>query len=374
MKAFSVIAIFALLLSVLAVTVASAEETAENIELTDQPASEEEAELAESQINQEYPELGEDVGAMPDQPLRYRLKLFGEGLALGLTFNAQKRAEKQLEIANRRLLEMKNMIAKNKLKQAERLQERYEERIQRANEILQSLQENGNQAAILAVSRNIAKLQLRIENHEMAIEALKNAVAERNLTEEQKAKLESVLERMQNRTETMKNRAEQRQENIKERLRAVTNKSESEVEEILDKEVNAELEQAREKIAARWITRTENSLARINQRIQEQKMRGIDASEFESFAEEIKENLAEAKASYDAGNYKEAMSILKPVNNYGRQLSQVVRLRNTARVQALKEIRQKELNKLAKVKEEIRERVSEGVKERLGDSRILRGR
>ena len=349
MKTFIAVAIFALVLSVLATAVVSAEETV----LLNQPVSAAEADLTDSQINQDYPELAEDAGATPDQPLRYGLKRMGEGLALGLTFNKEKRAEKQLEIAQKRLLEMKKMIAKNKLQQAEKLQARYEERIQRANEILQGLQEDGSQAAILANAKNIAKLQNRIENHEMAIEALKNVIAEKNMTDEQKAKLEAVLESMENKTEAMKANAEQRQDKIKDRLRAVTNKSESEVDALLKNATNSELEQAREKIAARWITRTEDSLARINQKLNDERLKGINTSQFESFSAEVRAKLADAKAAYAAGNYEEALKILKPVNNYGRQLSQAVKFRNEARLQALKDVRDKEVAKLQVIKEKI---------------------
>jgi hypothetical protein len=358
MKNLIAFAIFALVLSVFASVAVSAED---NVVVLNQNNGD----ATETQINQEYPELAGDAGATPDQPIQYGLKTFGERLALGLTFNKEKRAQKELDIAQKRLLEMKKMIAKNKLQQAERLQAAYEERIQKASDLLAQIKENGNQATIVAGAKSLALLQGKVQNHEMAIEALKNVLAEKNLTDEQKAKLESVLERMENKTDDMKDKAEQRQEKIKDRLRAVTNKSESEVDAILNNATAEELQNVQQKLADRWINRTENALAKIDTKITEQKLKGINITELEGFTAEVEAKLADAKAAYAAGNYEDALEILKPVNNYGRQLSQVVKFRNEAGLQALKAERVKELAKIEVIKEKISENIASKIKSSL---------
>lgn len=358
MKNLIAFAIFALVLSVFASVAVSAED---NVVVLNQNTGD----ATETQINQEYPELAGDAGATPDQPLAYGLKTFGERLALGLTFNKEKRAQKELDIAQKRLLEMKKMIAKNKLQQAERLQAAYEERIQKASDLLAQIKENGNQATIVAGAKSLALLQGKVQNHEMAIEALKNVLAEKNLTDEQKAKLEFVLERMENKTDDMKDKAEQRQEKIKDRLRAVTNKSESEVDAILNNATAEELQNVQQKLADRWINRTENALVKIDTKITEQKLKGINITELEGFTAEVEAKLADAKAAYAAGNYEDALKILKPVNNYGRQLSQVVKFRNEAGLQALKAERVKELAKIEVIKEKISEEIASKIKSKL---------
>ena len=301
---------------------------------------------------QEYPELAKEPGITPDMPVRYGLKLGWERASLAFTLNKQRKAEKNLELAEKRLIEMKKMLEKGKIEQAEKLRERYENRIEKSEEILAELKEDGKEEVIIENIKKNIKLQLKIGRNEAVIEALKDYLEEKNLTEERREKAEDILEKLSNRTEKLKEKAEEREEKVKDRLRAVTNKNESEINEIVDKlETEEGLEQARKIIAENWIARTESSLTRIKARIDEEKLKGMNLTEIESYLKEVEAKLNEAKQAYNSGDYKRTIEILKPINNYGRILSQAVKIRNQERIGKLREAREKQLEKIKAVEE-----------------------
>jgi hypothetical protein len=84
------------------------------------------------------------------------------------------------------------------------------------------------------------------------------------------------------------------------------------------------------------------------------------ASSIEQYIATLEAKLAEAKAAYAAGDYEQVLDILKPINNFGRQINVAVRLRNLDRLEKLKEAKVRTEAKLEAVKaklEQKRERI-----------------
>jgi len=350
-------------------------------------------------IEEAFPESIGNPGITPDSPVLYGLDRAMERISLALTFGKSAKAQKGLEHARERLLEVKAMILQKKIAQAEKASEKYEERMDEVKEAMEGLEEDGSEDRIVGAARNLINLQNRIENQEMAVEALKEILSEQNLTESQRTRLENMVGKMENKTQAVRERAEKRQENVRERLRAVTQKNESEIEDIFGDLTREEgLDQARQKKAERLIVRTEESLAKLRaklniareeaeegeaiesevespEEINEQEAEEENESEevpeveapavvldetqvsaVEGYIQEIEARLAEARTAYAAGNYEEVIEILKPVGNFGRQVSVAVRLRNLERLERLKEQKAKTIEKLEKAKEKLEQK------------------
>jgi len=350
-------------------------------------------------IEEAFPESIGNPGITPDSPVLYGLDRAMERISLALTFGKSAKAQKGLEHARERLLEVKAMILQKKIAQAEKASEKYEERMDEVKEAMEGLEEDGSEDRIVGAARNLINLQNRIENQEMAVEALKEILSEQNLTESQRTRLENMVGKMENKTQAVRERAEKRQENVRERLRAVTQKNESEIEDIFGDLTREEgLDQARQKKAERLIVRTEESLAKLRAKLNIAREEAEEEEEIESevespeesneqeaeeeneseevpeveapavvldetqvsavegYIQEIEARLAEARTAYAAGNYEEVIEILKPVGNFGRQVSVAVRLRNLERLERLKEQKAKTIEKLEKAKEKLEQK------------------
>ena len=398
-------------------------------------------------IEEAFPESIGNPGITPDSPVLYGLDRAMERISLALTFGKSAKAQKGLEHARERLLEVKAMILQKKIAQAEKASEKYEERMDEVKEAMEGLEEDGSEDRIVGAARNLINLQNRIENQEMAVEALKEILSEQNLTESQRTRLENMVGKMENKTQAVRERAEKRQENVRERLRAVTQKNESEIEDIFGDLTREEgLDQARQKKAERLIVRTEESLAKLRAKLNIAREEAEEEEEIESevespeesneqeaeeeneteveeedeseevpeveegnetesevesnesevempeeneaelegnetgveeapeveapavvldetqvsavegYIQEIEARLAEARTDYAAGNYEEVIEILKPVGNFGRQVSVAVRLRNLERLERLKEQKAKTIEKLEKAKEKLEQK------------------
>lgn len=87
-----------------------------------------------------------DPGTLPDSPL-YFLKSWKEGIQLFFTFNAEKKAEQYLHLAEVRLAEYEKMLEKGKEEIAERTLEKYENQLSRALTKAEELKAEGDDVA-----------------------------------------------------------------------------------------------------------------------------------------------------------------------------------------------------------------------------------
>lgn len=87
-----------------------------------------------------------DPGTLPDSPL-YFLKGWKENIQLFFTFNAEKKAEQYLHLAEVRLAEYEKMLEKGKEDIAERTLEKYENQLERALTKTEELKEKGEEVA-----------------------------------------------------------------------------------------------------------------------------------------------------------------------------------------------------------------------------------
>lgn len=327
--------------------------------------------------------LTANPGITPDSSF-YGLKLGWEKVRLAFTFNQERKAEKELALADKRLLEIKRMAEKGNVKAALKAQKSHDALVERAKARLSSIQEDTKEAQVRNTAEKIIGLQRAIQAHENRIEVLKDVLAEQNLSDDARESIESAVERMENRTEVMSQRLKEKKDRVKTRLRAVTGDSEEEVDAVINKiENRTGLTDLDKKIAERGINRTERILERVKARIAEEKEAGVNVSAAEERISEAESKLAEAKVLYNEGKYSSVIVTLKPISNYGRNLSVIVRAINKARREhklaevrnltkrvrnqrlQIIEARSERQNKWQNLSPEVREEIKGAIKEQL---------
>src|SRR3989344_5443266 len=160
----------------------------------------------------------DDSGINPDSVL-YGLDTAFERLRLALTFNKEKKARRELEISKERLKEMRLMIAKNKLEDAEKAREKHQEIIE--------------------------KLKLRLENDvEGDDDELETKVEIKGeLTEEQKQRIINFLDNIKARNIDVRLKIDARLDKIKIKLRE-NGVDETEIETEIEEKRDTGLENA----------------------------------------------------------------------------------------------------------------------------------
>lgn len=357
-KLYAVIALV-FIASLMAVQFALAQETVSDLEVSDN--------------------LEGDPGATPDSA-GYGLKLGWEKIGLWFTFKQEKKAGRELVLARKRLLEVRRMAEKGNLKAMLKAQEKHDELVASAQERLARLGEDSTEARVKLAVRKVIGLEVAIKAHENRIEVLKDILAEKNLSDEARTAIEAAVARMENRTAIMEQKLEERKDKFKTRLRAVTEKNESEVEsEVKELESEAGLVEAEKAIAEKRIEKAEEALAKLKERVAEEKLKEVNVSAVETHIAEAEAKIAEAKAFVAEGKYAEAIAILKPVSNYGRNLSVVVRKIKQVReenkkeeiknlLEKAKEIREQRIEQLKEVSK-TREEIKTAIKEKISESK-----
>jgi len=305
-------------------------------------------------------EISSEPGITPDSSF-YGLKNAWERLNIAFTFNQERKAQKELALAQRKLLEIRKMAEKGNVQAMERAQLRHDALVESAQARLAAIQDDTTEANAKLAAKKLIRMKIALKAHENRIEILQDVLSEKNLSDEARTAIESAIERMQNRTERMNEALKAKEDRIKTRLRALTEKNESEIEEAFKEMENSEgYSSAIKKIAERRIENTEQAIARVKERLETEKASGLNLSEIEAHIAEAEENLAKAKALYEEGKYEEAIKTIKPVSNYGRNLSVAVRAINQARLSQSKEKLQERLAIAAR--ERIKERIREETK------------
>jgi hypothetical protein len=273
----------------------------------------------------------EDPGVTPDQA-SYGLKLGWEKFKLAFTFNQEKKAEKELKLAEKRLIEAEYMAQKGNLEGFERAQENHDKLLEKARIRLEKINEEGSQEKVNERVRTITGLEIALMNHEQNLERFRLRLEQRNLTEEQQAKAEEILERMQNQTEKFELKIESKKDNLKTRVMEISNLTQDEVEVRFEAIENKEgLNDVKEKISKKMLENAKDALVKLENRIENGSLLN------NSFALQQKETLQnainDAEILIEEGKYEQAIESLRAINNYGRNVAQIMRATNENRLE-----------------------------------------
>ena len=323
-------------------------------------------------------ELEGNTGITPDSPL-YGLDIALKRIIYAMTIGSEKKAAYGLKIAEERLLETKEMAEKGNLKAVEKAQSEHDKEIENVKIKIKELGDDGTEVKVKVSIKGILVLKNKIELHEHRIEILKKITSQENLTDEQRKVIEETISRMENRTEFLKQTAEERKDRMKLRYKAITEKNETEVEdEIEEIEDDEGITDERKARAERDITRTEAALEKLKQLLEKEKTEGTNVSAIEEQVASVEKLVADAKAKVVEGDYEGAIEILKEVNNYGRNVREIVKKIREAREEnktekvreLVKDAREKHIETLKEAEEKVAENAREIIRKDIKRERL----
>ena len=251
-------------------------ETAEPV-LVSAEDNETEVEETEIELEDEKTEIEIEIeledeeapSVTPDEPIRWGLKRAIERIDLALTFNKAEKAKKGLVHAGNRLAEVEAMIAAKKLDAAEKAQKSREKIMKKVKARVEEMGDGTDEDI-----EDVLEIENEADNQENRMNMLKVKYQFKgNLTEEQKAKIGSLIESFQNMTQEFKLKVEEKKTQTKLKIKAMREKTDEEIEELM--------QQKEEKlgIAAERSRRIE-ALTKVIEKLEEKKetAKGVNIS------------------------------------------------------------------------------------------------
>ncbi|NQU98645.1 hypothetical protein HQ533_04205 [Candidatus Woesearchaeota archaeon] len=164
-------------------------------------------------------EFDEDIKILPDSPL-YGLKRVAEDVRLAFTLDKKKKAEKGLELADKRLAEIQLMTNQGKTKGLEKAQAAHKralERVRKDIEIIKKVQGEPEEEL-----KTVVELEKKIRKHEDRVLRLGDIIEikiKTELTADQEEKLRDFLDSLKQDTANARINVLEEREKSKERLR-----------------------------------------------------------------------------------------------------------------------------------------------------------
>jgi len=175
----------------------------------------------------------DDPGITPDNPL-WGLDKAIEKIELALTLGKSAKAQKGLQHAHERLLEVKEMIEKNKLEYVEKAEQAHTQTLTKVRARIQALEEEDEEDI-----EKVAELENTLDNQEDELDNIRTKVKIKieglTLTEEQIARLFVFINSLDENIERVRIDIENKQERTKIKIKQKTGKSEIEIEDSLGK-------------------------------------------------------------------------------------------------------------------------------------------
>lgn len=155
------------------------------------------------------------------------------------TFNQAKKAELELKLANMRLIQARIAAKNGNEKAMTKALEAHEKLINRVQERMGRIDGASDEKGLNASADKLVGLERAIQVHELKISRLSTLLENANLTEEQKAKIEAKIAKVQSVTSKLSDLSTQKKEEIKTRLMAVKGLTEEEADEVMSEKEDA---------------------------------------------------------------------------------------------------------------------------------------
>lgn len=254
-------------------------------------------------------ELSVDSGTTPDSAL-WGIDRAMERLELALTFGSAAKAKKRLEIARERLAEIRAMAKKKNIDALEKAQEAHDEILAEAEQDIEDASQKNEEENLELV----AKIGAELEDHEQDLDKVESDIDLNDiedLTDQQKVKLDKILDKIQSSKEKAMERFEIKKENALKRWRAKNEKTKEQAAE--------KMKQIKEKIKSPEIQEKliEKAVERLNQKIEKLSEITAKAKEKGKDVTLMEERLGEAKTLVEeikGKTYEEARPLIQKIN------------------------------------------------------------
>ncbi|MCK5594290.1 MAG: hypothetical protein KAI18_03545, partial [Candidatus Aenigmarchaeota archaeon] len=269
-----------------------------NTAITTTTAADEVADLNDIAVQSDEDDSA-DAGMTPDSPF-YGLDVAMDNIGLMFTFNAAKKAEKKLEIANERLKEAKMMAVANNLDAMEKAKIRHDAILLSAEEDIEAM--NGNETEALMSNMRI-KSMLNIHNQEVAdVEQELTLRVRGGLSVAQQGQLDAVLESMKGSSNSVEVKVQNKEEKIKAVVKRTRNLSDFEVDAEFENMDRAAAQEHLGDKAVDVIGQAKKSLESSDALIAKKQAEGKDVSYANDQRAEAEAILSEAEAALADGN------------------------------------------------------------------------
>ena len=194
-----------------------------------------------------------------------------DNIRLSFTFNKEKKIERILDMAEKRLIEAEAMAEENPEK-AEKAQEKYDALVAKAEKTLSKIEEskNGVNGSAEDISK-MARIQNKFEKHrehaEMVHARAMKRFEENNASDEKIARFEGLYEKAMDRADDMEAKVLEEKENAVKKYKVLADMSDEELETVLENiEEKEGLVEAREMRTERAEVRSEE-VSKIRERV-----------------------------------------------------------------------------------------------------------
>jgi len=227
MKTMLSIALIAvMILSMIAVPMAMAEEVVTTT-LTDSAVTSTDTTATDAEINQELDaSLNEDVSGT---------KIAWRQMQLLFTFNQEKKADRELDLARLRLIQAKVAAQNGNDEAMAKAIEAHNQILERVQARIATMDGASDEQGVKNSATKLVSLERAIQVHEARVERLNTVLANENLTSEQKAKVEAHIANAEQVTVKLTEAQTAKMEQVKTRLMAVAGMSEEEANAAVEK-------------------------------------------------------------------------------------------------------------------------------------------
>lgn len=263
-------------------------------------------------------------------------KMFKEKMGLWFTFSQEKKAEKELKLARLELIRAKLAANNNNTVAVEKALDAHERLIEKVKARVNKIDGKADREGIKDSVSKLVGLERAIEVHEAHIQRLNDLIANNsNLSEEQIAKIQEKIEKIENNTAKLKEIEADKKDKFKTKLMAITNMSEEEASaEIQNLEDAKNLSAVKRMVAVIKVANAEKQLENFKEKVAEK-----NTTKFDSKISELESNIAEAKSLIEQGNYSQVNKAFKKAEVQRKEIAKENRDNFREKVQKFKEDR-----------------------------------
>ncbi len=266
------------------------------------------------------------AGVTPDSFLYFLDKAF-DNIGLALTFDSAEKSKKGLNIARERLMEVREMAVANKLRAAQAAQREHAR-------ALASVQSSIGKIESTNVTEELEEeieLERELEEHEEEVETVTNELKVKievkgEITPEQQALVDSVLNLMQNRTGEVKIKIENKKGETKVKIKAETGKSEIEIEEELEElEEKAGLSELRREKAEEQIEDALEELSELKEKLLEVNVTEFNLTAVSELILQAEQKVAKAQEAFNETKFGEAFGLANAAEHLSENAEKILK-------------------------------------------------
>jgi len=257
----------------------------------------------------------ETVSATPDKPILWGLNNAIERISITLTAGKSAKAERGLKNAERRLLEIRQMIEEKKFAQAEKSMKAFKEDVKQVEARIKEIKDEKNPKLELRQKLNLQNKLEELEENQDRLETTIQVKVFGNLSEQEQEKVNQIIELLQNSTAKANIWLTDAISGAKIRIKAKYGLSDENLsKEVSETEEELNLTEIRAHRLNVSIARLEKKIAAANERISELEEKGKNVTLREKkleVAEDLLEKLKEVQSTGDYSNLKEVIKETK---------------------------------------------------------------